>query len=198
MNEPILEPVEGSSVVVPGRLTLERVRRPRGLYVIPPILLLAGAFLAFHHLRVFDAALTSEEGPTTFSSAYLFNAFGEMLLALTAIIGGLTLFFGAKMGWWLTALYLPWTLARETVIPYSLSNESFAAEAWASAAIRTLILSVMFLYLFRWKVLEFVGLTRLLRLLTGVALVLNAFVIAYLLDWRNGLFSFSNEVPLLP
>ncbi len=198
MSEAKPETAERSPTDAPVRFAFEHVRRPRGLYIIPPIAILGGAILAVHHLRVFDQALTSETGPTSFSPAYLYNALGESLLALTAIIGGLTLFFSAKMGWWLTALYFPWAWARAVAVPLSMSAGTFTSEAWASAAIRTLFLSVLFLYLFRRTVLKYTGLDWLPRVWTGVALATIGCAIAYVLDPFAGPFLFSNDVPPWP
>jgi len=198
MSETKPEFAERSPTAAPVRSALENVRRPRGLYIVPPLAILGGAILAVHHLRVFDQALTSETDPTSFSPAYLYNALGESLLALTAIVGGLTLFFGAKMGWWLTALYFPWAWARAVAVPLSMSAGTFTSEDWAIAAIRTLFLSILFLYLFRQTVLRFTGLDWLPRAWTGVALAASGCAAAYLLDPFAGPFSFSNDVPPWP
>lgn len=163
-------------------------QRPRGLWLLLFLMVLAGLFLLAQPIPVYLELQRDEN--LSLSYAYKLNLVSEGLLALTAIVGSIALFCGAKWGWLLTALYFPWDIVRQIQISMRPSFEVEPEGGGLEAGhIRIVVLGIITAYLFRRRVLEFVGLTTLHRAWAAVGIVLGGAAIGWMLDPLNGLLA---------
>ncbi|MDM4015868.1 hypothetical protein [Roseiconus lacunae] len=150
-------------------VTSSTIKRPRGISILAFLAMTGGIGLFSVPVTY---AISWEQARTAFQETGFHPVFALVslvFLAVLALVGGIGMWRGMKMGWWLGCFYYVYAIFRNgaTILNIALVSDSFVAEDQgadqfgAKYVIRVAINFLLVLYFFKGNVLGYFGLSEI-------------------------------------